>query len=545
MLSTLLMMYTGMGVLTVWAIFPRLRYALPGWAICWKLQSWCSSWYAANGRLAKKNRKFWPANLLTGIFGLKIWGFCCSLTLSALRVDHLAGCCGAELPGSWFRMRCAAACLPYWPTLLSSGFSDLNTFLASCLVGVLIWQVLFCVAGSSCVSGFFWTVHRPRHNPLYPSARNAATSTHCKVLQSTMPNQQQHFGHTNQTGKFPIPKKLPPITIPVTHFLDFLCLLDLASFQDRRFEPMEETGVPRSLTAVAGTVLGMVNRSLGQYDEWHLAGLRFMPSLRYACEKLACFSWPYPGAAPGESSVGPVTLPDNEPEKSTVSARVVLGNPMHDSAQVEGVHEIRSLSAEIFVNGVDLDLTPNSITKLSCKYPQDALDQVCDFGEYYRNACVDIMVVRLCWAGSDLCVVLSVLPVLNGTFGLNSRFGCRGGRTLQAFIVPGMARSGQGYAIAQYGTIGLEFAFRKELWADLPLSRYGFVCRFGFSSRSCLPGCSRLVALSAFHSAIFGLLCWRHFAGVVEWFPMLDGSLSFEWVGYRRITNTAGFVFLL
>ncbi|GMH14079.1 hypothetical protein Nepgr_015920 [Nepenthes gracilis] len=71
-----------------------------------------------------------------------------------------------------------------------------------------------------------------------------------------------------------------------------------------------------------------------------------------------------------------VLQPNNEVEKSTVSVRNVLGNPMHDLARIEGVHEIRSSSVELSINGVDLDLTPNSITKLSCKYPQDTSDQV-------------------------------------------------------------------------------------------------------------------------------------------------------------------------
>ncbi|GMH07619.1 hypothetical protein Nepgr_009459 [Nepenthes gracilis] len=48
-------------------------------------------------------------------------------------------------------------------------------------------------------------------------------------------------------------------------------------------------------------------------------------------------------------------------------------SPMHASALVEVVHEIRSSSAELSVNGAGFcDLTPNSISKLSCKYPQDA-----------------------------------------------------------------------------------------------------------------------------------------------------------------------------
>ncbi|GMH01986.1 hypothetical protein Nepgr_003825 [Nepenthes gracilis] len=71
-----------------------------------------------------------------------------------------------------------------------------------------------------------------------------------------------------------------------------------------------------------------------------------------------------------------VLQPDNEAEKSTISVRDVLANPMHDSAKVEGVHEIQSSSVELSVKGVDLDLTPNSITKHSYKYPQDASDQV-------------------------------------------------------------------------------------------------------------------------------------------------------------------------
>ncbi|GMH08598.1 hypothetical protein Nepgr_010438 [Nepenthes gracilis] len=50
MLSALLMLYAGMGVLTVWAILPDPDICSPEWAIYWKLQSWCSSWYTANGR---------------------------------------------------------------------------------------------------------------------------------------------------------------------------------------------------------------------------------------------------------------------------------------------------------------------------------------------------------------------------------------------------------------------------------------------------------------------------------------------------------------
>ncbi|GMH22875.1 hypothetical protein Nepgr_024718 [Nepenthes gracilis] len=132
-------------------------------------------------------------------------------------------------------------------------------------------------------------------------------------------------------------------------------------------------------------------------------------------EKSARLSRPDPGATLGESSVGPVALvcldapatvdispikalgladkhlnpcwlsPElevdvqrvvllskNEAEKSIASTRDVLGNPMHDSAQVEEVHKIRPSSAEISTIGVDLDLTPNSITNFSCKYPRDA-----------------------------------------------------------------------------------------------------------------------------------------------------------------------------
>ncbi|GMH19962.1 hypothetical protein Nepgr_021803 [Nepenthes gracilis] len=63
---------------------------------------------------------------------------------------------------------------------------------------------------------------------------------------------------------------------------------------------------------------------------------------------------------------------ENEAEKSTASTRDVLVNPMHDSTQAEGVHKIRSSSMELSANGVDFDLTPNSITNLSCKYPRDA-----------------------------------------------------------------------------------------------------------------------------------------------------------------------------
>ncbi|GMH15510.1 hypothetical protein Nepgr_017351 [Nepenthes gracilis] len=62
-----------------------------------------------------------------------------------------------------------------------------------------------------------------------------------------------------------------------------------------------------------------------------------------------------------------------EAKKSPVSDRDVLGNPMHASALVEVVHEIRSSSAVLSINGVGFcDLTPNSITKFSCKYFQDA-----------------------------------------------------------------------------------------------------------------------------------------------------------------------------
>ncbi|GMG99236.1 hypothetical protein Nepgr_001076 [Nepenthes gracilis] len=68
-----------------------------------------------------------------------------------------------------------------------------------------------------------------------------------------------------------------------------------------------------------------------------------------------------------------ILQPNDEAEKSIVRDRDVLSNPMHASALVEVVHEIRSSSAALFVNGAGFcDLTPNSITKLLCKYSQDA-----------------------------------------------------------------------------------------------------------------------------------------------------------------------------
>ncbi|GMH04785.1 hypothetical protein Nepgr_006625 [Nepenthes gracilis] len=46
-----------------------------------------------------------------------------------------------------------------------------------------------------------------------------------------------------------------------------------------------------------------------------------------------------------------VLQPDDEDEKSTVSNRDVLGNPMYASTLIEVVHEIRSSSTEISING--------------------------------------------------------------------------------------------------------------------------------------------------------------------------------------------------
>ncbi|GMH22002.1 hypothetical protein Nepgr_023845 [Nepenthes gracilis] len=70
------------------------------------------------------------------------------------------------------------------------------------------------------------------------------------------------------------------------------------------------------------------------------------------------------------------------------SPELVVDAPLHDSAQVEGVHKFRSSSVELFVNGVDLDLTPNSITILSCKYPWDAsnmVEEVVDYEDDFHN----------------------------------------------------------------------------------------------------------------------------------------------------------------
>ncbi|GMH14567.1 hypothetical protein Nepgr_016408 [Nepenthes gracilis] len=61
-----------------------------------------------------------------------------------------------------------------------------------------------------------------------------------------------------------------------------------------------------------------------------------------------------------------VLQPNYEVEKSTVSDRDVLGNPLHALDLVEVVHENQSLSVVLSINGADLDLTPNSVTKHSC-----------------------------------------------------------------------------------------------------------------------------------------------------------------------------------
>ncbi|GMH25865.1 hypothetical protein Nepgr_027708 [Nepenthes gracilis] len=104
---------------------------------------------------------------------------------------------------------------------------------------------------------------------------------------------------------------------------------------------------------------------------------------------------PDPGAAPSESSVGhgalvcldaPATvdfspiealgLADEHLNPCQPSPELVVDAPMHDSAQVEGVHKFRSSSVELSANSVDLNLTPNSIIILSCKYPRDASNTV-------------------------------------------------------------------------------------------------------------------------------------------------------------------------
>ncbi|GMH08620.1 hypothetical protein Nepgr_010460 [Nepenthes gracilis] len=54
------------------------------------------------------------------------------------------------------------------------------------------------------------------------------------------------------------------------------------------------------------------------------------------------------------------------------SQHYLPGSPMHALALVEVVHEIRSSSAKLSITGAGFcELTPDSITKLSCKYSQD------------------------------------------------------------------------------------------------------------------------------------------------------------------------------
>ncbi|GMH06114.1 hypothetical protein Nepgr_007954 [Nepenthes gracilis] len=53
------------------------------------------------------------------------------------------------------------------------------------------------------------------------------------------------------------------------------------------------------------------------------------------------------------------------------SAQLVLGNPICDTDQIDGFQDSRPSFVECLANGVDLDLTPSSIMRLSSKYSLD------------------------------------------------------------------------------------------------------------------------------------------------------------------------------
>ncbi|GMH14552.1 hypothetical protein Nepgr_016393 [Nepenthes gracilis] len=74
--------------------------------------------------------------------------------------------------------------------------------------------------------------------------------------------------------------------------------------------------------------------------------------------------------AVGSTPSSHATLADQH-GKDQDRAQIVLGNPMFDLVQIEGFQEKRPSYVECSAVGVDLDLIPNSITRLSSKYSLD------------------------------------------------------------------------------------------------------------------------------------------------------------------------------
>ncbi|GMH23553.1 hypothetical protein Nepgr_025396 [Nepenthes gracilis] len=71
-----------------------------------------------------------------------------------------------------------------------------------------------------------------------------------------------------------------------------------------------------------------------------------------------------------------LAMPTGKNRMACELSATAKGQPLHAPVLVEGVLENRSSNVALSVNGADLVLTPNSITKLSSKYSQDAPDQV-------------------------------------------------------------------------------------------------------------------------------------------------------------------------